>query len=96
VSQFVNDQRHTLPPDVAYRLLQARRRSGLTQQQLADRVAVSRRTIGRLEDGTRAPSVAVAVRVALTLRLSDGDRNLLLGHAVLAGESSPHRTGAWS
>jgi DNA-binding XRE family transcriptional regulator len=96
VSRFEDSQRHTLPPDVAYLLRQARRRSGLSQQQLADRVGVARRTVGRLEDGTRAPSVEVAARLSLALRLSHSDQGDLFAYAQLAGRSSPYRTGDWT
>jgi putative transcriptional regulator len=44
-----------------------RKEVGLTQQQLADAVAVSRQTVISLETGDYAPSVYLALRVAKTL-----------------------------
>ncbi|MGD9724632.1 MAG: helix-turn-helix transcriptional regulator [Pirellulales bacterium] len=39
-------------------------KSGMTQQELADRVGVTRQTIVALEGGAYTPSLALAVRVA--------------------------------
>jgi putative transcriptional regulator len=47
-----------------------RRATGLTQQQLADTVEVSRQTIIAMETGDYAPSVYLAIKVARTLRTS--------------------------
>ena len=91
----LDEDRRCLPPDVGWSLAQARRRLGLSQRAAADRAGISRPFLTRLEAGQRAPSVAVATRLAFVLRLSDRDRGVLLGHAQLAGESSPYRTGAW-
>jgi putative transcriptional regulator len=44
-----------------------RKEVGLTQQQLADAVAVSRQTVISLETGDYAPSVYLALRVAKAL-----------------------------
>ena len=49
-------------------LVRARRKEvGLTQQQLADAVGVSRQTVLSLESGDYAPSVYLALAVARTL-----------------------------
>ena len=40
---------------------------GFTQQQLADKVDVSRQTINAVEAGKFTPSVALAMRIANTL-----------------------------
>lgn len=45
-----------------------RREVGLTQQQLADAVAVSRQTVIALESEDYAPSVFLALKVARSLR----------------------------
>jgi putative transcriptional regulator len=48
-----------------------RGRMGLTQQELADRVGVSRQTIISLENGRYNPSILLAFRLARTF-----DRNI--------------------
>ena len=45
-----------------------RRGAGLTQQELAARVGVSRQTIISMETGDYAPSVHLALRIARELR----------------------------
>jgi putative transcriptional regulator len=47
-----------------------RRTTGLTQQQLADTVEVSRQTIIAMETGDYAPSVYLAIKIARTLQTS--------------------------
>ncbi len=54
-------------PERGHRVAQARRRAGLTQPQLAERVGVGRATIARIEAGGTSPSVALALRIAQTL-----------------------------
>lgn len=49
-----------------HRVAQARKRAGLTQQQLAERVGVGRVAVARIEGGT-VPSVALALRIAREL-----------------------------
>ena len=46
------------------RLEEFRTRNGLTQQELADRVEVSRQTIISLENGRYNPSILLAFRLA--------------------------------
>jgi putative transcriptional regulator len=41
--------------------------SGMTQQELADRVGVTRQTIVALEGGAYTPSLALALRIAKVL-----------------------------
>jgi len=43
-------------------------RSGMTQQQLADLVGVTRQTIVALEGGAYTPSLALALRIAKVFR----------------------------
>ncbi|HHW14363.1 MAG TPA: helix-turn-helix domain-containing protein [Firmicutes bacterium] len=45
-------------------LIQARRRAGLSQQQVAEAVGVSRSFYTLIERGCRTPSLAVALRIA--------------------------------
>lgn len=53
-------------PEHGHRVAQARKRAGLTQQQLAERVAVGRVAVARIEAGT-VPSVALALRIGREL-----------------------------
>lgn len=57
-------QKATRAPEHGHRVAQARKRKGLTQPQLAERVGVSRPTIARIEAGGTSPSVALALRIA--------------------------------
>ena len=50
------------------RVRQLRQAAGLTQQQLADLVHVSSRTIISLEKGQYSPSLMLAYRIALVFR----------------------------
>ena len=47
-----------------------RLRYGLTQEELADRLAVSRQTIGSLESGRYNPSILLAFKIARLFNLS--------------------------
>jgi DNA-binding XRE family transcriptional regulator len=49
-----------------HQVAQARRRAGLTQQQLAERVGAGRVSIARIEGGT-PPSVTLALAIARAL-----------------------------
>lgn len=63
-------------------ILEARRRAGLTQAALADRLGVPQSTVGRWETGRIAPSFENVVRAVracdldLSVRLVDRDRDL--------------------
>jgi putative transcriptional regulator len=54
-------------PERGHRIKAARKRAGLTQQQLADRVGVGRVSIARVETGTREPSMKLAFAIAHAL-----------------------------
>jgi putative transcriptional regulator len=54
----------TRAPARGHRVAQARKRAGLTQQQLAEKVGVNRVSIARVEAGTRSPSMKLALRIA--------------------------------
>lgn len=45
-----------------------RHKAGLTQEELAERVGVSRQTIIAIEKGNYAPSVALALKLATVLK----------------------------
>ena len=54
-------------PERGHRVAQARKRAGLTQPQLAERVGVGRVTIARMEAGTHSPSVTLALAIGREL-----------------------------
>ena len=49
---------------VKNRIEEMRKARGLTQEELADRLEVSRQTIGSLENGRYNPSILLAFRIA--------------------------------
>ena len=51
-------------PERGERVKQARKRAGLTQKALAERVGVGRVSIARVEAGTRKPSMQLALAIA--------------------------------
>jgi DNA-binding XRE family transcriptional regulator len=53
-------------PERGRRIAEARKRAGLSQPQLAEKVGVGRATIARIEAGT-VPSLAVAFSIAREL-----------------------------
>ena len=55
IGQFIRDRRIEL---------------GMTQQQLADRLYVSRQTVSRWESGTRCPDLITAKKLAMELQIS--------------------------
>lgn len=52
---------------LANRLKEVRQAAGLTQAELAERVAVSRKTINTVENGVFIPSTLLALKLALAL-----------------------------
>ena len=54
-------------PERGHRVRQARRRVGLTQEQLAEKVGVHRVSIARIEAGVRVPSMALGLRISREL-----------------------------
>ncbi len=50
-----------------------RTEKGLTQEELADKVGVSRQTVIAIEKGNYTPSVLLALKIARTFRLSVED-----------------------
>jgi DNA-binding XRE family transcriptional regulator len=53
-------------PDRGHQVAQARRRAGLTQRQLAERIGVGRATVARIEAGA-LPTVRIALAIASEL-----------------------------
>ncbi len=51
-------------------MAEARKRRKLTQLQLAETVGVNRVTIAKLEAGTIAPSITLALKIAKVLKVS--------------------------
>ena len=54
-------------PDLFTQLKALRSAAGLTQQELADRVGVSRKTINTVENGVFVPSTILALKLAHAL-----------------------------
>lgn len=52
------------------RLKELRARDGLTQNQLADKLDVSRQTVIAIENGKYDPSLPLAFKIAATFRLA--------------------------
>lgn len=75
--------RHTLPPDVARMLSDARSRAGLSQREAAEACGVSRWMVRLLERGDRAPRRWRVPRIADGLQLTDTEAARLHEHAVL-------------
>jgi ribosome-binding protein aMBF1 (putative translation factor) len=49
---------------ISFELIKARRRAGLSQAQLADRLGTIPSAIARLESGQRMPSIRMLLRIA--------------------------------
>ncbi|OLC55688.1 MAG: hypothetical protein AUH85_08720 [Chloroflexi bacterium 13_1_40CM_4_68_4] len=58
-----------LKPELTNRVAEARIAAGLTQEQLAESVDVSRQTIVAIEGGDYSPSTVLALRLSLVLDL---------------------------
>ncbi|MGA2166473.1 MAG: helix-turn-helix domain-containing protein, partial [Solirubrobacteraceae bacterium] len=54
-------------PERGHRVAQARKRAGLTQPQLAEKIGVGRVSIARIEAGRQSPSVVLALKIAREL-----------------------------
>lgn len=59
-----------LTPELSNRVAQARLAAGLTQEQLAAAIEVSRQTVGAIEKGEYNPSTALALRLSAVLSTS--------------------------
>jgi putative transcriptional regulator len=57
-------QKPSRAPERGHRVAVARRRAGLSQPQLAEKVGASRPTIARIEAGRTTPSVKLALAIA--------------------------------
>jgi transcriptional regulator with XRE-family HTH domain len=60
-------------PTFPARLAELRRRAGLTQQQLAQKAGTSLSSVSQLEQGKRAPSLELALRLAGSLAVPVDD-----------------------
>lgn len=52
------------------KIMELRRKQGLTQEQLADDLGVTRQTIISIEKGKYVPSLALAMKIAIYFNLS--------------------------
>ena len=87
-------------PAIARRVKEARRRAGLTQEQLAEQIDISANAVAKLENNLMNASLQTLVNIANALQL---DMNDLLGceHAAANGtrfsracwRTFPRRTG---
>ncbi|MCJ7804272.1 helix-turn-helix domain-containing protein [Patescibacteria group bacterium] len=59
-----------LPRILGKRIQKARKESGMTQEELADKVGISRAYMGYIEQGRNAPSLEVLNKIARVLRIS--------------------------
>lgn len=59
-----------LPRVLGKKIQKARKISGMTQEELADKVGVSRAYMGYIEQGRNAPSLEVLNKIARVLRIS--------------------------
>ena len=60
-------------PRLVVRLKEVRTAAGLTQQELADRARLSRKTVNTIENRVFTPSVVVALTLARALDVPLGD-----------------------
>ena len=82
--------------EIGRRVSLSRRSFGFSQEDLAARADVSKRSVERLESGTANPRLDVLVRVCLAMGLASGFEQLLpepeLGPLAIArGEKLPQR-----
>ncbi|MCC6095545.1 MAG: helix-turn-helix transcriptional regulator [Eubacterium sp.] len=56
--------------DITMSLIQARKKAGLTQEELSQKTGISQADISRLENGSRNPSLALLNRIAKALNAS--------------------------
>lgn len=59
-----------LPKALGKRIQKRRKEVGLTQEELADKVGVSRAYMGYIEQGRNAPSLEVLEKIAKVLEIS--------------------------
>jgi transcriptional regulator with XRE-family HTH domain len=82
--------RHTISPELAAVLANARRRRGWSLREAARNVGVAFGTIGHLEHARRAPSATVARNIIRAYRLTEAEAEMLCTQAVEdAGKDSP-------
>lgn len=65
--------------EIGQRISLNRRSVGLSQEELAARSGVAKRSVERLESGVANPRMDVLVRVCLAMRLADGPKRLRCG-----------------
>lgn len=84
--------RHTITPELAAVLADARRRRGWSLREAGRRAKVAHGTIAHLEKGRRAPSVVVARNIIRAYQLTEAEAAMLRSEAVEgAGWDSPYR-----
>jgi transcriptional regulator with XRE-family HTH domain len=94
--------RHTITPELAAVLADARLRRGWSLREAARNVGVAAGTIAHLEHARRAPSVVVARNIARAYQLSPSEADMLFAQAienagkdsVYANARQPRRRGS--
>ena len=59
-----------LPKAIGKRIQKRRKEVGITQEELAEKVGISRAYMGYIEQGRNAPSLEILEKIAKLLRLS--------------------------
>ena len=77
-------------PAIARRVKEARRRAGLTQEQLAEQIDISANAVAKLENNLMNASLQTLVNIANALQL---DMNDLLGVRARGGGRDPFLEG---
>lgn len=68
-----------------------RKRAGLSQAEMAQQLRIRRETLSRLETGRQYLTEGMELRIAALLKLSDDERNHMLGLPLGAGTGAARR-----
>lgn len=66
-------QNAKLPKVIGKKIKKIRKNVGLTQEELAEKVRISRAYMGYIEQGRNAPSLEVLEKIAKALKVNAGD-----------------------
>ncbi|MDC0711718.1 helix-turn-helix transcriptional regulator [Stigmatella sp. ncwal1] len=85
--RHVQKREKELPPTLGSAAKQARKRAGLTQEEVADGAGVATEVYGRMERGLMLPSVPTLLRLCLTLQSTP---DVVMGFAPLPAPRHAH------